>query len=277
MKYRLAAALLLALPSAALAQEETPAIAIEEPPAATVPAADPETVKKAEALIAEVSKTYKDAKTLTDSIQMKIDSPMGSQTQEMQIAIGEGSDAKLSFPGMSMTALDGKVYIVRDDVADKYMTAPLQGNLGQTLQSIFPGFPLPPQFAFRTDASATEKLGSLSLGMLENPQITGYQTAKSEEGKTTHLIDFAAGNGKGSAHIDDETKLVRRVMMEMQPPGAPPEIKLSAAITMSPKISQTLETPIAKRWIPLKRSSPRPSRWVKRLLTSRCRRSRANP
>ena len=41
MKYRLAAALLLALPSAALAQEETPAIAIEEPPAATVPACFP--------------------------------------------------------------------------------------------------------------------------------------------------------------------------------------------------------------------------------------------
>src|ERR1043165_8951462 len=164
MKFASTTVLLAAFCSTVGAQETgpkpAPAAASPAPAAATAaPAINEESVKQAESLLKEVSTTYKNAKALTDTIEMKMETPMGNQAQEMKVVIGSGDDAVLSFSGMSLIAVNGKLNFVREDVKDKYFGAPWEGGLGKTLQSIFgEGFPPPPQFVLRTDASLEEKL-----------------------------------------------------------------------------------------------------------------------
>lgn len=250
MKLVCTAVLIASLTAPVFGQDAPPADAPIAPvapePAPQAPPPDPEQVKKAEALLEEVSKAYKSAKALTDTLAMKIATPMGEQSQDMSITIGSGEDAILSFTGMSIIAVDGKLHFLRDDVPDKFFAAPLEGGLGATLESMFgAGFPLPPQFVLRSDAPADKKLASMTLGMMEIATITGHKENKAEDGTLTHEVTFGSTDGKGSFHVSDKTKLVQKVEMELTPEGAPPGLVITAILNFSPKTYDTLPTPIA--------------------------------
>ncbi len=249
MKYAVLVALSTSISAAACGQDakSPPATPVDAPkPApATVaaPASDPAAIKQAEEVMAAVSKAYKDAKAMTDTMKIKFETPMGPQTQEMKVVIGSGDDAVMMMEGFSMTAVDGKLNIVREDVKDKYFSVPLAGGLLKTVHETFGmEFPLPLHFVLRSDATASEKLTAISMGALGDAKITGYQLGKAEDGSPIHEIAFASDQGKGTAHVSTETKLVRHVTFDITPQ---PGLEIKASIEMNPKVSDSPTPPIA--------------------------------
>jgi peroxiredoxin len=217
-----------------------------EPAKEPAPAPDPEAVKKAEKVIGDMSKTYKEAKAITDTLQLKMETPMGAQEQEMTITIGKDKDAMLAFGGMTLIAVDGKLHFIRDDVADKYFSTPMEGTLQNALDSVFGGgFPLPPQFVLRTDATPEQVVKSASLGMMNDPKLTGYREATTDDGAKMHEITFASTEGTGAMQVSVDTNLLKRVMMELTPEGMPAGMSFKATLILSPKLLDELPKPIA--------------------------------
>jgi len=251
MKFALALSLLLVSPALArqaqetvadetAAQEAPVAAPVEKPAAAPV---DPVAVKAAETLLGEVTKAYKDAKTLTDTLTMEMQTPMGPQKQEMGMAFGENNSAHISFPGMSFTALDGYLNILRDDVSDKFVKMKLEGTLADAMNDAI-GF-TPPQAVMRFGGDQEQQLLSWTLGMLENARIVGHEMIKTEAGASLHQINLAADTGTGAMHINPESKLVEKVKMQFEPPGMPAGTKFDVTMTLNPKVADVLPTAIA--------------------------------
>src|SRR5687768_14033730 len=112
MSFILSAALIACMAGPTIASDAPPAPPPTPPgtapapqtpaaPEPKAPAADPEQVKAAQALLDEVAKTYKQAKTISDTIQINIQTPMGADSQEMKVSVGEGDDLRMQFTGMS--------------------------------------------------------------------------------------------------------------------------------------------------------------------------------
>lgn len=239
MKLVCTSALIAALTASAFGQD-TPQPAPPKP-AAPPTAPDPESVKRAENVLTEMMKTYKQAKAFTDTLQLKIETPMGAQSQEMTLAIGEGKDARLEFGGFTFIATGEKLYVVRDQVNDKYFAAPLTGSLQDAMNEIFGHFPLPPQFVLRTDASTQQILESISLEMMNEPKITGHRETTNDDGVKVHEIAFESAEGKGTMHVLQDSNLLKRVNMDAQMQGMP----IKATLTLSPKVHESLPLPIA--------------------------------
>jgi thiol-disulfide isomerase/thioredoxin len=248
MKFVCTSALVAALAASTFAQDTpapTPPPKPEAEPARQ-PAPDAESVKQAEKVITEMSKAYKDAKTISDTLQLKMESAMmGSQTQEMTIAIGTGKDASMAVSGLSLIAVDGKLHVLRSDVADKFYAVPMEGSLQDALDSVFGGgFPLPPQFVLRSETQTDRILKSASLGMMNEPKLTGHRETTNDEGVKVHEITFASNEGKGTMHVLADSKLLKRVAMEIHGEQMPAET-MKATLTLSPKVHDELPTPIA--------------------------------
>lgn len=247
MKLVLSSAVVVALAAAAVAQESQPSAPPKPQFESAQPAAtDAESIKQAEKVIAEMSKIYKDAKGLTDTLALKMESPMGTQEQEMSIVIGKDQDAMLSFGGMTLVAVDRKLNFLREDVSDKYYSTPMEGTLQEALDGVFGGgFPLPPQFVLRADATTEQILKSASLGMMNEPKLTGYREATTEDGSKVHEITFASDEGKGVLQVSPEPKLLKKVTMDLQPEGMPAEMAFKATLKLSPKIHDELPRAVA--------------------------------
>jgi len=247
MKFALALSTLVISP--VLAQQTVdsaldPAAATDTPPA-TQPAVpiDPAAVKEAEALLVEVAKAYKDAKTLTDTITMEMETPMGPQKQEMTLRFGENDSAFITFPGMAFTAVDGHLHILRDDVTDKYVKMKLEGNVGDAMNDAI-GF-APPQAVMRFGGEQEQQLLSWTLGMLENPRIVGHEMVKTDAGAALHQVNLQGDTGTGTLQVNPESKLVEKVTMKFEPPGLPAGTKFDVTMTLDPKVADALPTAIA--------------------------------
>jgi thiol-disulfide isomerase/thioredoxin len=212
------------------------------PPA---PPVDPAAVKVAEELLAEVVKAYKAAPTMTDTMTMDMQTPMGAQKQKIEIVIGKGADARMTVAGMAFTAVDGNLYLTREEVRDKYLKTPLEGDMGQTLQKLFGSGDLPMQFTLRSDKANEALLNSLTMGMLENTKIIGHEMIKDDAGKELHAVKLSGDGGSAAVHVEPASKLIAAVKIEFQPPGAPEGFDVKANITMDPKVHEALPTPIA--------------------------------
>ena len=94
---------------------------------------------------------YQKLKAFTDVMHFEIEVP-GDDKQEFDIefAFGAGSDSYVKRPGMVVTARGKQVFVVRDNVADKYLEVPMNGDLGKTLNELLRGNAnLPVQFDMR--------------------------------------------------------------------------------------------------------------------------------
>jgi len=246
MKFALALSMLIASPALAQQADETPAVI---PPGQVVPAAkpavpvDPEAVKAAEKLLGEVAKAYKDAKTLTDTISIEMQTPMGPQKQEMNLKFGENNSALVTFPGMTFTSVDGQLNIVRDDVSDKYVKMKLEGSFGDAMNDVIQF--TPPQAVMRFGGDQEQQLMSWTMGMLENARIVGHEMIKTEAGTSLHQINLAGDTGTGTIHVNPESKLVEKVKMQFEPPNLPAGTKIEMTMVLNPKVADSLPTAIA--------------------------------
>ena len=242
MKSVCTSALAAILTASAFGQDAPPPSQPMPEAPATQPAPDPVAVKQAEKVMADMMKTYKEAKGITDTLQLKIETPMaGAQTQEMKLSIGQGKDATMEFGGLKFIVIGDKLYVVREEVADKYYSAPLTGSLQDALNEMFGHFPLPPQFVLRNDVSTQDLLKSMSLEMLSDPKVTGYREATNDEGAKVHEISFESIEGKATMQVLSDTNLLKHVAMDAQMQGMP----IKATLSLAPKTHESLPTPIA--------------------------------
>src|SRR5437870_1751727 len=121
-----------------VAGQDQPNAALKAPPAgATRPAlqpakesVNPEGVAKAEQLLKQAAKAYREIPTLIDTLKIESRSDMGGeQVQEVHFAFGPGGAGRMSFVGMDFIAVNQRLYITSDNAPDKYFATDLGENM----------------------------------------------------------------------------------------------------------------------------------------------------
>ncbi|MEY2716521.1 MAG: hypothetical protein RIT24_2864, partial [Planctomycetota bacterium] len=101
----------------------------------------PEAIKAGEEALKNVAKTYREAKSYSDSLSVTVD--MGQkQTNTLSIARDENG-SRLDLGMMQVIAVNKKVYIVSPDSPEKFVAYALEGSMMKTLAKEFQGFELP--------------------------------------------------------------------------------------------------------------------------------------
>jgi thiol-disulfide isomerase/thioredoxin len=204
---------------------------------------DADAINAAQTLLKDSAKAYAEARALTDTVKLEMKGPMGEQTQEMLVK-AQGSDAVLRLADMTVTVVGKAMYVERAGVDDKYAEFEVSGgDLASTLESVI-GF-APPQLVARTAADDVDRLlNAWSYGMIMSPAMTGH-ALKPVGGVEMHEIALKGQAGDGTMLINPKTKLVEKIALHITPPGAPEGSDMTATLTFSPKISETLEPAIA--------------------------------
>ena len=205
------------------------------------PAPQPVDEKKREqvdTLLDDITKAYKQDKSITDRIELTMMLPTGeSQSQEMNVKLGQGADAKLESDDATMTAVNGKLYVENKAIADKYLAIELERDLFHTIQNQFgdTNF-LPLSLAVRTlESNEMPQQVAAILGVpVEEPSITGFETIKNDQGQSVHEVKVHFTGGQGTFHVEPESKLVRAVKLALEMPQAPKPFEIS--LKMSPKV-----------------------------------------
>ena len=256
MTRRVPAALLgLVLASPALAQDPAP---VTVQPAQAAPAAapaaapelgsdfdaaarSPESIEKGKAALATAAKAYKSAPTLSDTVTISVKSPMGGQDDSFKVALGKGTDAQLKMMGATMSAVGDSVSVVIDQMADKYLKVPLDGNIMETLSETLPGFDLPvPHFTLRYgDEAAAAEAKPYTFGVMSAPAVAGFRDAG---GAPSVLL--SSPEGVAVVTLDAKTSLLTSAKARFSPPGAPPSFAVNFDLGFAPVIADELAAAI---------------------------------
>jgi thiol-disulfide isomerase/thioredoxin len=245
-----AALLGLVFASPVLSQVPSPAT----PPVEAAPAAaptlgsdfddaarSPEAIEKGKAALAAAVKAYKSAPTLSDTVTLSIKSPMGGQDDSFKLALGKGTDAQIKMNGATMTSLGDKVSIVIDQMGDKFLQVPLDGNIMETLTATLPGFDLPiPHLTLRYgEESETADGKPYTFGMMSSPAVAGFR----EDGGSPSVL-LSSPEGLATITLDAKDRLIRSTKARFTPPGAPPSFGIDVNLSFAPVVADELATAI---------------------------------
>ncbi len=203
-------------------------------------------VKRGEELLRAVSKAYRDAKTIADVARIEVTTPFGPQTDSMDLFFGTGTDALLRVTGITITSLDGHLFVeIPEFSEEKYISVPIEnGNVLAALNGIGDGFSLPlPHLSMRfgkADAPLADLIAGLGAGTLEEMKVAGHRTAENRD----ELL-VSASNGLAVAHINAESRLIDRVRISFAPPDAPPGMSLLLDLAFAPRVGDELPQAIA--------------------------------
>lgn len=231
---------------AAPVQETAPPPA---PPAAAEPTppapANSEAVERASQLLREVADAYRTAPALTDTIELHVVDPSGGeQRQQLTVAFGPNS-ARMSVDALEFTAVDGKLYVTRSAQSNKYFVTELEGDMEQTLASVTgQSQGMPAHFAMRAGADQADVVRRLTMGLFENPAISGLAEVAGENGAKLQEVQFSDSNGSARVHVDPRTKLIEAIVVKGVPPGAPPAMEMTLNVTLEPRVHEAGAKPI---------------------------------
>lgn len=209
----------------------------------------PEAIARGKAALEALAKSYREAKTISDTATIEVLTPMGPQKESLQLDFGTGNDMRVRITQMTITAVNDKLYLEAEQFSDeKFIGVPLlksesgKPDVGKTLESIAEGFALPlPHLPFRFGGDEADYLRALSASALEDARIAGFRT-DAEKGDQ---ILFKGSNGMGIATIDPTSKLLRKVAVDFAPPGAPPGLGFMVMLNFSPVVADALKDPVA--------------------------------
>ena len=135
---------------------------------------NPASVEEASALLDRVAEAYRAAPALTDSVALVMDTPEGQRTVGFEYALGRGTDAYLQMNGFTAIASGDNVYLMRDDIAHKYMRLDLERDLESTLKKLFgpqAQVSLPFQFGMHAWGGAAIRLDAFFFFVVGNSVI----------------------------------------------------------------------------------------------------------
>ncbi len=206
-------------------------------------------VERAQEVLIEVGRVYREAPTLTDELQLSLrDEP----PQSMHLRFGRNNERiQMALPTQIATYIDGTLYMTNESMYDTYLELENVEDPAMAIVENFNWVP-PYHFAMRTsgtleDAAAVEfYLSGLGLGILRNPRIRGYATYTDDDGRQFHRVTIASPTGEGHVYIDMETMLVERMEIQILPmPGQPADVPpMQMDVTANPVIADELAEPV---------------------------------
>jgi len=205
-----------------------------------------EAVRRGEALLRDVAKAYRTVPMLTDVIKLDVNSPFGSQSDSIDLLFGKGTDALLRVTGITITSLNGEVFVEIPDISDdKYVGVPLKDrDLVATLMEIESNLSLPvPHLALRfstEDTDLSKLLNSIATSAVEDLAVGGHR----REGEHDEVL-VKGSNGVAIARVNGETRLLDRVRISFAPADAPPGLTLELNMTFAPRVVEELPEAIA--------------------------------
>lgn len=198
---------------------------------ASAQTSQPASDSKAEAILEQVAETYRQAEVLTDDIQILI--TQGDQTQEFSVELLlKGSEyGSINWQGWTLQGGGKDFYITKNALENKYVRLDIQGDYIQTLKANTGG-PLPvPHLALIEGKSISEYAAGFGLGQIQGLELVGSGQAK-YDGREMHELNFSNGQGTVIARIDQETNLIKSIVISM---GA-----LKVELKLNPQILKEL-------------------------------------
>jgi peroxiredoxin len=200
--------------------------------------AAPQPSGTAEQLLGEMAKAYQAAPAFTDEMQVELRAGTARRSDVRRLAAGSGADARMVIDGFEFTAVDDRLFVVREDRPTKYFATPLEGGLLGTFRGVTGGMPLPvPQFALRFGSATEDYVQSFGMQLAANLKVAGRERV-TREGRSLEQLAFTADGGMTiKALVDPETKFLQRVEMAAG--------RMSFTASMSPKRLDRLARPIS--------------------------------
>ncbi len=197
----------------------------------------PPTLSTSGKLIQAAARAYKDAPAFTDLIEITFEAPNGTRRDEVSVALGKGTEFRLQTKTDIVTAIDGRLYLQRIKMPDKYVVYQHGGNLLQKLKDVTR---LPTaHVGLRHGKNLTDFVHALGLSMVRDVRLVGEQMVQ-YAGKPHHELQLEAARGVTiKVLLDPETKFI--VSHELKSKTA------TLRLTMTPRRYEQLPEPIVFR------------------------------
>jgi thiol-disulfide isomerase/thioredoxin len=217
-----------------------PAIGRGPAPAPASPA--PDDTAPGLALLERSAKAYQAAPALVDVVKLKVTLPNQKvQELDLEYALGAQRDIAVKMPGLATVAYGDKVYVTRDDVPDKYVEVPLEGDLGRTLEKLLgPSSWLPAPCGMRMRLDMTKAILALGMDLFDEAAVTGARQVDVDGVRMDEVL-IEAPTGTVRVRLDEETHLIRSVLVEGSPPDAPPDFIVKSEVTHRPTVLESAE------------------------------------
>jgi cytochrome c biogenesis protein CcmG/thiol:disulfide interchange protein DsbE len=202
-------------------------------------------VQRARDALASSAAAYRDVVALRDKLSYSVTAPGSEQeTKSEEYTFGPEGAVIVKNALLQAVALDSKLYLTQNDVSDKYVVAPYDGDFGAALRRVAGNGSLfePPPLALHSGKSIDACLDTLRFNLLEPLRIAGYRHVTGD--KEQDEVRFIANNGELMLAIDSRTHFFIAVSFQVRPPGAPAGFLVRVSGTFSPQILSGPESAI---------------------------------
>jgi thiol-disulfide isomerase/thioredoxin len=207
------------------------------------PANGPEAVRRAMEVLEKTAQAYRGAPALTDVMRLDLKIPGADPLhKEFELGFGSGSDAYARDALRSHTALNGRMYVVSQGVASKYVATSYDGDFQEALERVYGKGQSPPepiQIAMHAGKDMDRCIDLLRFNLLQKLEITGYENLTDDNGKPIHRITCTAANGDVKIDIDAKANLIRALHLELTPDPARPDAKIRGEARFNPVIKDS--------------------------------------
>ena len=173
----------------------------------------PETVD-GKTVLADMAAAYLTAPALVDDMQVSIRTAGKTRSTTARVVLGDGADALIEVDGFVITSVGGRLVIERPDAHEKYVEAPLSGDIINSFKNAT-GTVLPaPQCVLRYAATTEEYLDALSLGRAANLVLKEVRRIEQDGRQYFELRLKGDGGATARALVDEGTNLLARVEVD---------------------------------------------------------------
>lgn len=208
----------------------------------------PETgVEAGRYILKSSAKAYQKPKAVMLTRRYEVFLP-GSRTMKREIEYGFGSGTDLYFKIGDITqvvALGNRIFYTQVNVPDKYVEGQYDGDFTKALKSIgaenagLPNAPGPVQMRLGRDVD--EIVQGFGGEVFETLQIGDYRKIEKQDGSVLHEIRLDGSNGWIKVRIDDATRFLSEIDMEIRMSEDPAGDKISSQGMYETRILESTE------------------------------------
>ena len=204
-------------------------------------------IKRGYLMLEQAQKSYRSAPAITESIMIKVASPMGPpQEQAMESSWGPNGTFLISMNDgdVQISSNGTKVFFVSSDSPDQFIAEEIKsGDPMEAFMKITGGGGMPdPVAGFRlgTPTKSKDLPSLLSMGALQNVKVAGARIADG-----VPQLKLTGDGGTNIISFDPKTSLIATSVMAFSPPGAPADFKLVVSFAFNAKVLPKLPMSIA--------------------------------
>jgi peroxiredoxin len=187
---------------------------------------------------------YREAPALTDTLRYVVKAPNAELLPKtLEYALGAAGDAYVKDPLLAAVALGDRLYVVKSDIADRYVETPYEGDFAAALNAVVGtegSLFEPVQLAMRSGKDFDAWLDAMRFKLLAPLHVSAYRQVEGSVGEV-HEIELTADNGRVLARIDPETHFFSSLWLEMRPPGDPEGVSIQVEGTFEPEVLETAD------------------------------------